>query len=117
MKPIEEEANYPLGIFIPADGEYRIFTEAQPNEQTALYLTFDGQAIWNLSDGAYVATFEKGTNNRYGLRISAKAPKVVTGIDEAIVDAKGEIRKVLINDKVFIIRGNNVYSVDGQIVK
>ena len=117
VKPIEEEANYPLGIFIPADGEYRIFTEAQPNEHTALYLTFDGQAIWNLSDGAYVATFEKGTNNRYGLRISAKAPQVTTGVDEAIVDAQGETRKVLINDKVFIIRGNNVYSVDGQIVK
>jgi len=117
VKPINNEANYPLGIFAPADGEYSIFTEAEPNEHTALYLTFDGQAIWNLSDGEYVATFEKGTNNRYGLRISAKAPQVTTGVDEAIVDAQGETRKVLINNQVFIIRGNNVYSIDGQIVK
>ena len=43
--------------------------------------------------------------------------KITTGIDEAVVDAKGETRKVLINDQVFIIRGEKVYSVDGQLVK
>ena len=118
VKPVNNEANYPLGIFAPADGEYRIFTEAEPNEQTALYLTLDGEAIWNLSDAPYTITLNKGTYANYGLRISVKkAPEVATGVDEAIVDAQGETRKVLINNKVFIIRGNKVYSVDGQLVK
>jgi hypothetical protein len=117
-KPINEEANYPLGIFAPADGEYRLFTETEPNEQTALYLTLEGEAIWNLSDAPYTFTLNKGTSANYGLRISAKkAPQTATGVDEAIVDAQGETRKVLIDNKVFIIRGNNVYSVDGQLVK
>lgn len=117
-KPINEEANYPLGIFAPADGEYRLFTEAEPNEQTALYLTLDGEAIWNLSDAPYTFTLNKGTSANYGLRISAKkAPQTATGVDEAIVDAQGETRKVLIDNKVFIIRGDKVYSVDGQLVK
>ena len=37
--------------------------------------------------------------------------------DEAVVDAKGETRKVLIDNKVYIIRGENVYTIDGQLVK
>ena len=39
------------------------------------------------------------------------------GMDEAVVDAQGNIRKVLINDQVFIIRDNKVYSIDGQLVR
>ena len=118
VKPINNEANYPLGIFAPADGEYRIFTEAEPNEQTALYLTLDGEAIWNLNETPYILTLNKGTSANYGLRISAKkAPQTATGVDEAIVDAQGETRKVLIDNKVFIIRGNNVYSIDGQLIR
>ena len=86
-------------------------------EDYALYLTYNGEAIWNLSEGAYTANLNKGTDANYGLRISAKAPQVVTGVDEAIVDAQGETRKVLINNQVFIIRGEKVYTIDGQLVK
>ena len=42
---------------------------------------------------------------------------MATGVDEAVVDAHGKTKKVLINDHVYIIRENNVYSIDGQIVK
>jgi hypothetical protein len=116
IAPLNEVAEYPLGIYAPVAGDYVISTNAE-NEDKALYLTLDGKAIWNLSDGVYVATLEKGTTVRYGLRISAKAPQTATGVDEAVVDAQGETRKVLINNKVFIIRGDKVYSVDGQLVK
>ena len=37
--------------------------------------------------------------------------------DEAVLDAQGETQKILINDHVYIIRGNNVYTIDGQLVK
>jgi hypothetical protein len=116
---INETANYPLGISVPANGDYTIINHQSSiiNEDYTLYLTLNGEAIWNLSDDAYTLTLDKGTTNAYGLRIVAKAPAIVTGIDEAIVDAQGETRKVLINNQVFIIRGENVYSVDGQIVK
>ena len=113
----ENEATYPLTIQIPANGEYVVSAGASGNEDYTLYLTRNGEAIWNLSDGAYIGSFEKGTTSEYGLRVSAKSPQIATGLDEAVVDAKGETRKVLINDQVFIIRGENVYSVDGQLVK
>lgn len=114
-----ERAEYPLSIFAPAAGEYTM--SCQPSDisdQYALYLTLDGQAIWNLSDGAYTLNLNKGTATNYGLRVSVRAPQVVTSVDEAIVDSKdATATKVLINNQVFIIRGERVYSVDGQLVK
>ena len=109
-------AEYPLSIFAPAAGEY-VLTAMQHRGNEVLYLTRDGEAIWNLSEGDYVLTLEKGTATQYGLRVSANAPQITTGVDEAIVDAQGETRKVLINNQVFIIRGEKVYSIDGQMVK
>ena len=85
------------------------------NDDYIVYLTQDGEAIWNLSDAPYTLEMTKGTTNEYGLRISVR--KTPTGIDEAVVNANGETRKVLINGKVFIIRGNNVYSVHGQLIR
>jgi len=108
---------YSLGLSIPTTGEYTIALESAQGETDYLYLTKDGAPIWNLTNGAYTGTFEAGTTNSYGLRVAAKAPQITTGIDEAVVDAQGETRKVLINDKVFIIRGEHVYSTDGQLVK
>lgn len=116
-KPIHDKAEYPLGIFAPEAGEYDIFVAEASNEDVNIYLTYNGKAIWNLAYGPYTIALDKGTTNSYGLRLSAPAPQVTTGIEEAVVDAQGETRKVLINNHVFIIRGNNVYGIDGQLIK
>ena len=111
-------ADYPLGISVPANGEYTIhLTPYTSDSDYTLYLTYYGEAIWNLSEEAYTLTLEKGTTNEYGLRIVAKAPQVATGVDEALIDAQGKVYKVMINNQIFIIRGNEVYTIDGQLVK
>jgi hypothetical protein len=116
--PVNDVAEFPISLYAPSAGEYTVSLNAQPNEDYIVYLTQDGEAIWNLSDAPYALSLSAGVNKTYGLRLSAnKAPMTPTGIDEAIVDAQGETRKVLINNQVFIIRGNNVYSVHGQLVK
>ena len=119
MAPVNSVTEFPLSIFAPKSGEYTIAIEKEKaSEDHTLYLTYNGEAIWNLSEGAYVANLNKGTDANYGLRISVKnAPQTTTGIDEAIVDAQGETMKVLINNQVFIIRGEKVYTIDGQLVK
>ena len=117
---VNDEATYPLVLFAPTAGDYTIsnIQSTMSNEDYDLYLTLDGEAIWNLSNSAYTLSLPQGNTAGYGLRISRKkGPQVATGIDEAIVDANGEIQKVLINGKVFIIRGNNVYSVHGQLIR
>ena len=112
-----ESVEYPLNISAPVSGEY-VLSASQERGEAALYLTYNGEAIWNLSESDYVLQLEKGTAANYGLRISVKnAPQVTTGMDEALVDAQGETRKVLIDNKVFIIRGDKVYTIDGQLVK
>lgn len=117
---VNDEATYPLVLFAPAAGEYTISTvqSAMSNEDYDLYLTLNGEAIWNLSNGDYTLSLPQGNTADYGLRISArKSPTVATGVDEALVDAQGDTKKVLINDQVFIIRGEKVYTIDGQLVK
>ena len=110
--------DYPMSIFAPKAGEYTLrIAHYTSDSDYALYLTYNGEAIWNLSEGDYTLNLNKGTDANYGLRIRANAPQVVTGVDEALVDAQGDIRKVIINDKVFIIRVNQVYSIDGRLVK
>lgn len=110
-------AEYPLTIFAPNAGEYVINTD-NTYEDYDLYLTRNGEAVWNLSNGEYTFSLSQGNTSEYGLRLSArKSPSVATGVDEAVVDAQGEIKKVIINDQVFIIRGDQVYSIDGQLVK
>ena len=112
-----EYVHYPLTISAPVAGEYTI-TVSQAvvtDNEYALYLTYNDEAIWNLSEADYTLNLNKGTDANYGLRISAR--KTPTGIDEAVVNAQGEIKKVFIHNNVFIIRGENVYSVDGQLVK
>lgn len=113
-----EQVEYPLTISAPKAGEYTLHnTHYTSDSDYTLYLTYNGEAIWNLSESDFVLTLEQGTDARYGLRVSAKAPQVATGVDEAVVDAKGETKKVIINDKVFIIRGEQVYSIDGRLAK
>lgn len=116
--PINDVAEFPVNLYAPASGEYTLSLAAQPDDDYIVYLTLNGEAIWNLSDGAYTLSLAAGTNKSYGLRLSAnKAPEVATGMDEAIIDAQGETKKVLINNQVFIIRGEKVYTIDGQMVK
>lgn len=111
----DERAEYPLNIYAPAAGEYTL-SAMQQRGDADLYLTMNGEAIWNLSNADYTLNLQKGTAANYGLRISVK--KTPTGVDEAIVDSKDAVAtKVLIGNQVFIIRGENVYSIDGQLVK
>lgn len=116
--PMDGVAEFPVSVYAPKAGEYTMSLVSEPDEEYTVYLTLNGEAIWNLSSSEYAVELSAGTNKSYGLRLVAnKAPQTATGIDEAVVDAQGEIKKVIINDKVFIIRGENVYSVDGQLVK
>ena len=115
--PMNSVYTYPLSINIPQSGEYTIAVTGTEGAEVNIYLTKNNSIIWNLSNGNYVGNFETGLDASYGLRIVANAPQIVTGIEGALMDANGEIRKVLIDNQVYIIRGNNIYSVDGQIVK
>ncbi len=119
MAPVNSVAEFPLSIYVPRTGEYTIAIENEKaTADHTLYLTYNGEVIWSLSDGVYTANIQKGTDTNYGLRVIAKAPQTATGVDDAIVDSKdATAAKVLIGNQVFIIRGEKVYSVDGRLIK
>lgn len=118
MAPVNGTADYPLVLSVPQEGKYTIdilrSTNEQPNE---LYLTRDGEAIWNLSQNAYTVRLEQGTTARYGLRTVSKAPQTTTDIEPIWVDPEGnaiKAAKVLINNHVYIIRDGKIYTITGQ---
>jgi len=113
-----KKATYPLGISVPADGDYEIAVVSSIQDNQELYVTLNGRAIWNMAYGPYYVTLNKGTHTQYGLKLVQKAPTITTGVDnaEGINDANG-VRKVLIDDQIYIIREGVVYTINGQQVK
>ena len=117
IAPTGKKAEYPLNITIPYDGSYTINLLEDLDANASLYLTYNGRAIWNLGYGAFETYLLKGTNTQYGLRIIYNAPQVTTGIDEATIENGEQIRKVLIDEKVYIIRNGEMYSITGAKVQ
>jgi len=117
--PVADMAYFPISLYAPAEGEYTISSlPSEVSDQYMVYLTLNGKAIWNLSSSPYTLTLNGGIDSNYGLRLYAEqSPQTTTGIDEAVIDAQGQTQKVLIHDKVYIIRGDEVYTLDGRLVK
>jgi hypothetical protein len=112
-----DKAVYPLGIYAPQAGEYMIFapTDMEPGDN--IYLTKDGRVIWNLTMAPYYATLEQGTTTNYGLRlIRSNAPAVTTGVDE-VQGENAQCTKVIMDDHVYILRGEELYTITGQKAK
>ena len=115
---INNQATFPLGINIPADGAYTIRTVTEPIEDEELFVTINGAPVWNLSTGQYTLNLAAGNTNEYGLLVVYHpAPEISTGCDQLQVIDKPSVRKVLINGQVFIVRDGAVYTIFGQKVK
>ena len=63
----------------------------------------------------YTFTYEEGDTNRFIIS-STPINKIVTGNENVGAEA-AKVRKLIIDDKVYIIRGGKMYSVDGTLVK
>jgi len=105
-----------LNLFAPKAGQYTISVEKAP-ENSMLYLTYNSRVIWNLSYGPYVMDMSKGTTEGYGLRIIA-TQQTTTDIEEAEFDDQSAVRKVLIDDVIYIITPDGkMYDIVGKGVK
>ena len=109
------EAYCAISLYAPQAGEY-ILTAKQPTDGTQVYLTYNGQVLWNLTSSEYVLSLEKGTTTAYGLQI-VKTPAITTGVDQ--MDVKDQtMRKVLMNDQIYVITPEGaMYDVLGKGVK
>ncbi len=116
MPLVNNEANCVLGLYAPKAGIYELTVDRAP-EDASLYLTYNGEVIWDLTASPYVFDLAKGTTEGYGLRIAARAPQIATGVDETNADSKS-VRKVLINNTIYIITPEGkMYDAVGKGVK
>lgn len=115
--PVGKTATYPLGISIPENGTYQISSATEMQNNQELYVTHNGKAIWNLAYGPYTVTLDKGTYSEYGIKlIQSQSPATTTDLDQTTND-KLQIQKVLIDNKVYIIREGALYTITGQKVQ
>ena len=117
--PVGNTANYPLGISVPENGTYQISSATEMQNNQELYVTRNGNAIWNLAYGPYTVTLDKGTYSEYGIKlIQSNAPDVTTGVNQTqTTNDKLQIQKVLIDNKVYIVREGELYTITGQKVQ
>ena len=110
------EANCTLGLYAPKAGQYTLSVKDEV-EDASLYLTYNDQVIWDLTASPYVFDLAKGTTEGYGLRITARAPQIATGIDETNADSQS-VRKVLINNTIYLVTPEGkMYDIVGKSVK
>ncbi len=111
---INNNANYPLVFSAPATGEYDLHLRDMTQDGAEVYLTYNGQPIWNLSMSDYTIALVKGNTTGYGLRLIG--PGHVTTDMQSAGKASSDVKKVLIDNKVFIIRGGKVYDAVGKTI-
>lgn len=112
---VNSKATYPLMINTVQAGTYTI-EQVRPQENAELYLTKNGHIIWNLTMSPCELELTQGQNEGYGLILRANAPSVSTDV-EGIQPSADSIQKVIIDEKVFILRGGKMYGVDGKEVR
>ena len=115
---VNDQAEVALELYAPQAGTYTISVPTE-REDASLYLTKDGNIIWDLTVSPYEAEFDKGATEGYGLMLVRKAPQVTTGV-ETIDNSQSTIhncQKVILNDHVYILRDGQLYDVTGKAVK
>ena len=110
------EADCALGLYAPKAGQYTLYIKNEV-EDADLFLTYNGEIIWDLTASPYVFDLAKGTTEGYGLRIAARAPQIATGVDETNANSKS-VRKVLINNTIYLITPEGkMYDIVGKSAK
>ncbi|MBQ6777766.1 MAG: hypothetical protein IJP52_05585 [Paludibacteraceae bacterium] len=109
-------AQYNLGMYAPANGGYRIAASATPEEVT-LYLTMNGNIIWNLSKMPYVADLMKGESNEYGILMLVQKSNVSTDVENINNPDNEGIEKIILNNRLYILRDGEIYDATGAKIQ
>lgn len=111
---IGEEAIFPLGIYAPKAGGYRLTID---ETDTPTYLMENGVVIWDFANGSYVVDLSKGTNNDYSIvRTAPNTPGEATDIYSAQQNNQS-INKVIFRNKMYIINNAHTYDAQGQTIR
>lgn len=113
----KDETVLPIGVVITTAGEY---TFAMPNGTEGMIvelIDYEQGTSTNLLMSDYTITLDKGTfNQRFALRL--KPDKVATSVDNIGNGANGdEVRKLLIDGVLYLVKDGAVYDAQGHCVR
>ncbi len=111
---LDNSARIALGLFAPYSGVYLLDIVQAPAD-AALYLTYDGRAIWNLSASPYTLYLNEGENNHYGLMYIEDMRPVPTEIDQT--ESAGEVQKFVHEGVLYLNQNGVIYDATGKKVK
>jgi hypothetical protein len=117
MPLVDNAAECAISLYAPKAESYTLDIERAP-ENATLYLTYNGNIVWDLTTTPYLFDLAKGTTTGYGLRMEInRTPAIMTGVDNAEMNGQ-KARKVVIDDKLYIITPEGaMYNVTGKIVR
>lgn len=116
VSAIPEYEGTVVGFRAGTDSEYTIRFEYDGEEMLYLNDLQEQEATPIDSMRTYTFTAEAGDNEARFIISTTPIQKVITDIDPASDEQSAKVRKVIINDHIYIIRGGRMYSVDGALV-
>ena len=110
----ETETVIPLGLFAPKDGEYLLNMSPRATDDFEVELLYNGTYAATLfADQPLVLDLNAGTTTDYSLRIRRRMP---TGIDQLQM-TNDKCTKVLIDNHLYILKGEHIFDAQGKLVK
>lgn len=125
---INEQGGYDAVSAIPGFEGTLVGFRAGTNNSCTMTFEYDGEEIWYLNDlqtqqstlidSELTYTFSTSSyDNEARFIISATPIRKITTGNESVGAEAAKVRKLIINDKLYIIRGGRMYSVDGAMIK
>lgn len=122
MSKTDAQQVIPIGYRAPAEGEYTYSMNpryAEANFERVDLIDYQTGSLTNLMTSSY--TFTTGRtqdDSRFALNVVLEK-KTATDIDDVTGDNRQSngVEKVIINDKLYIIRGGQIYDATGKRVK
>jgi len=108
----ENSTEFDLTLCASASGEYTL--SASGTTQYPLYLMYQGQQIWTLSESDYSLDLTQGNNTGYSLRIGSKQ-EIGTGVDQT--NTPIQITKMIYQGLLYIYREGHLYNAQGELVQ
>ena len=111
----ETETVVPVTLFAPTKGEYLLNMSSRAMNDYQVELLFQDTYLATLFEGQPVTlNLNAGTNSGYAFRITRR--NMPTGVEE-VPGNKVQSTKVLIDNHLYILRGEHVYDAQGKQVK
>ena len=112
-----EEAIIPLGVVIPAAGEYSFALPSNTNGMTVELIDYECGTSANLIALDYTVHLAVGTcEGRFALRMQPN--KVSTGVENgAVLSEAADVRKLIVGGVLYLIKDGTIYDAQGHAIR